>query len=92
MVISPPYPNPASVIVAVDVSGLGLSTVKWDVFTAAFRKIKSRTAPGSTFNHLVWDLTDLQGAFVSDGIYYLRVEADGVNGKTVVVRKILVLR
>jgi hypothetical protein len=76
----------------VDVSGAGLSTVKWDVFTAAFRKIRSQAAPASTFNHLVWDLRDDEGSSVSDGIYYLRVEADGINGKTVVIKKILLLR
>lgn len=93
IVISPPYPNPNyGSTVAVDVSGMGLSVIKWDGFTAAFRKIKTRSVPASTFNHLVWDLMDVEGSPISDGIYYFWVEADGVNGKTVVIKKVLVLR
>lgn len=92
-VISPPYPNPNhGPTVTVDVSGTGLSAVKWDVFTPAFRKIATKTIPAATFNHLVWDLRDAEGSPVSDGIYYFRVEADGINGKTVAIKKVLVLR
>ena len=93
VVISPPYPNPNyGPLVYVDVSGTSLSTLQWDVFTAAYRKIKSQKIEASVYNHLVWDLRDAEGSSVSDGIYYLRIEADGINGKNVVIKKVLVLR
>ena len=93
IVISQPYPNPNyGPVVEMDISGAGLSAIHWDVFTAAFRKIKSQKVAASTFNHLVWNMMDMEGSPVSDGLYYFRVELDGVNGKTVVIKKVLVLR
>lgn len=93
IVISQPYPNPNyGPVVEMDISGAGLSTIQWDVFTAAFRKIRSRKVAASTFNHLVWNLMDMEGSAVSDGLYYFRVEVDGMNGKTVTIKKVLVLR
>ena len=75
-----------------DISGVGLSAVKWDVFTSAFRKIRGQNLDSPALNRLVWDLKDAQGSLVGDGIYYLRVETDGVNGKTIVIKKVLLLR
>lgn len=92
-VISAPYPNPVSGgTLSVDVGGEGLTTVKWDVFTAAYRKIFSGEQSIHSSTTLQWNLADEKGSPVASGIYYLRIKADGINGRTVVVKKILVLR
>lgn len=92
-VISAPYPNPASGgTVSVNVGGEGLTAVKWDVFTAAYRKIFSGGQSFNSSTTLQWNLADGEGSPVASGIYYLRIQVDGINGKTVVVKKVLVLR
>jgi hypothetical protein len=69
-----------------------LSRVKLEVFTAAFRKIRSQTIPVSNTAQVKWDLEDQEGNRVSEGIYYLRVEVNGLSGNKVVIKKVLVLR
>jgi hypothetical protein len=74
------------------VNGPPLFQVKWDVFTAAFRKIRTGTSAVSNFTQIRWDLEDQQGARVSQGVYYLRIEVNGVTGHRIVIKKVLVLR
>lgn len=75
-----------------DVSGPGLTSIKWDVFTAGYRKIRGRSFPAGAFNQVQWDLEDKEGNRVASGIYYFRVETNGLSGKKVVVHKVLVFR
>ena len=102
LMVSNPYPNPVmgtsgilssgSDVVNLDVQGPGLAQIKFDVFTASFRKIRSMVYQASDTNHLKWDLEDMEGRTASNGIYFLRVEVDGLNGKTVFIKKLLILR
>jgi hypothetical protein len=84
--ISAPYPNPSfGSLVRFQIQG-DASLAKFSVFTTAFRKIYESTA-GST----AWDLTDKNGASVSNGIYYIRFEVQGTQPYSK-VWKVLVLR
>jgi hypothetical protein len=77
--VSLPYPNPVH-------DGQG---VKFDlksgcpvqarcvVYTTANRKVMDRTVDVSMLQTLAWDLTDLKGRRVANGVYYLRVEQVG---------------
>jgi hypothetical protein len=89
-----PYPNPVPGAgpVNIDVSVPALTTLTWEVFTTAYRKVAggSQSVIGnSTFS---WNLADRGGSTVSNGLYYLRLTALAVGGKTVKIYKILVLR
>jgi hypothetical protein len=92
--ISVPYPNPVySGQVGFDVTVPTASTVSWDVFTLAFRKIDgvgpqqiSRTA---TYH---WNLTDKDGKSAANGIYYIRVTVVNLGVGLSKVLKVLVLR
>jgi len=87
-----PFPNPSNggpVFVDVDVPEL--STVRWSVFTLAFRKIVSGEISVNTTGVVRWDLTDKQSAKVADGLYYLRLEVIGMQTE-VKVFKVLIIR
>jgi hypothetical protein len=79
-------------VLKVDVTGPSLTEVKWDVFTAAFRKIRSGSMLASTAAQVRWDLLDKEGNRASSGIYYLRIEVNGLSGHVVTVKKVLVLQ
>lgn len=85
--ISQPYPNPVTGPGPVNIDVVIPGQIQWDVFTAAFRKVKGGT-PLSGSTNFQWDLTDNSNHPVSNGIYYLRIQVGGYK----VVRKILVVR
>jgi len=92
IVISEPYPNPSSgspVIFNVQVPGE--STVTLDVFTLAFRKVYSETTRAYGPVTLQWNLRDVSGNLVSNGLYYVRIQVSG-NESTMKILKVLVLR
>jgi flagellar hook assembly protein FlgD len=62
-----------------------------DVFTLAFRKISSQTTQISGTTTLQWDLKDLSGVQVSNGLYYVRIQVTGVASTTKIL-KVLILR
>ncbi len=92
-VIGLPFPNPATgtAPISVSVNVPGPSTVNFDVFTAAFRKIVSQ--PPVQINgqtSLGWDLKDNWGNPVADGLYYIRIRVSGIQ-PTVKILKVLVI-
>lgn len=91
--LSSPYPNPSSdgQPVNIDIQLPGPATVKWAVFTTAFRKINSGVLSLSGSGTFAWDLKDKTGAPIARGIYYLRLEISGDFSTVKKVVKILVL-
>lgn len=87
-----PYPNPVvNGPVSVHVSVPGTTVVKWSVFTLSFRKIVGGEIQITNNGVIVWDLKDQYGKQVSDGLYYLRVEMDGLQSMDKIY-KILILK
>lgn len=64
-----------------------LGTIKWDVFTAAFRKVNGGMVPSGT-SSIQWNLKDSSNFPVANGLYYLRVQV----GAYKVVQKVIVIR
>jgi hypothetical protein len=62
-----------------------------DVFTLAFRKISSQTAQDFGTQTLQWDLKDISGIQVANGLYYVRIQITGINSTTKIL-KVLILR
>jgi hypothetical protein len=62
-----------------------------DIFTLAFRKVASQTIQASGSKILQWDLKDILGVPVSDGLYYVRIHVTGVQSSTKIL-KVLILR
>jgi hypothetical protein len=90
-VVTNPYPNPVDDgPVNIDIKVPGPSTVQWSVFTISFRKIMSSQISINSTGTVQWNLTDKNGAKVSDGLYYIRIEVDGPQ-PLVKVYKVLVL-
>ncbi len=94
VVIGLPYPNPVwdSGPVSFNVQGPPGTVFTCDVFTTAFRKIAGSTQMVSGYDTLHWDLKDMDGAPVADGLYYLRVKAVAGGSTTVKILKVLVFR
>jgi hypothetical protein len=91
-VIAEPYPNPSSGSpMTFNVQVPGESTVTLDVFTLAFRKVFAETTHADGPVTLQWDLRDVSGALVSNGLYYVRIQVSG-NESTTKTFKVLVLR
>jgi hypothetical protein len=93
VVIGLPYPNPVlgQGTVHWDVQGPPGTTVTWDVFTTAFRKVAGGSQGVSGNATLSWNLTDKAGNRVSDGLYYLRVKAVVGQVSTAKILKLIVL-
>jgi hypothetical protein len=92
IIISAPYPNPSygsPVIFNIQVPGE--STVTMDVFTLAFRKISSQTTQAYGAETLQWDLKDISGVQVANGLYYVRIQVTGTES-TMRILKVLILR
>jgi GH18 family chitinase len=97
--VSPPFPNPASTgPVEIDVITPSTASIEMEVFTTAFRKVLTRhyTANASTgqlgtVTALQWDLRDMIGKNVSNGLYYVRVNITGIQSSSKIV-KVLILR
>src|SRR5665213_747124 len=92
--ISAPYPNPvySSGPVSFDVTVPSPSTVSWDVFTLAFRKIYGSGSQGIAYKATYsWDLKDKDNKPVANGVYYIRVTVVNMDVGLSKVLKVLVL-
>jgi len=65
--------------------------VTMDIFTLAFRKITSQTSQVSSLATFEWDLRDVSGVQVANGLYYVRIHVAGVQSTTKIL-KVLILR
>jgi hypothetical protein len=91
-VIEGPYPNPSNGSpVSFTVQVPSQSEVMLDVFTLAFRKISDQSTEGNGTLTMQWDLKDLSGTQVADGLYYVRIRVKGTRN-AVKILKVLVLR
>ncbi len=91
-VISEPYPNPSTgASITFPISVPSHSTVTMDIFTLAFRKITSQTTQINGGQTLQWNLLDISGDQVSNGLYYVRIHISGTQSLTKIM-KILILR
>jgi len=93
-VVQNPYPNPTTgQPIEIDVLLPGTSTVKYTIYTLAFRKIVWGTPylQDSTGAKIKWNLQDNYGSKVADGLYYVRVDVIGPQNSTRIF-KVLVLR
>jgi hypothetical protein len=92
IVISQSFPNPSNGSpISFSVNVPSQSTVTLDVFTTAFRKIRSQTAKVYGFQTLQWDLKDTKGTQSADGLYYVRVQVTGTKSASKIL-KVLILR
>jgi hypothetical protein len=90
--ISNPYPNPSTggpVDININISFP--STVTLTVFTLLGREVYQESWQLASDGTISWNLTDIQGATVANGLYYLKVQVSG-NQPLVKVLKVLVLR
>lgn len=91
-IISAPFPNPSNGSpITFNVQVPSQSTVTVDVFTLAFRKISSQTKAITGLQPFQWDLKDVSGVQVSNGLYYVRIHVEGVQSSTKIL-KVLILR
>ncbi len=93
-VVLNPFPNPTTgQPIELDVALPGASTVRYTVYTLAFRKIAWGGPSGQVSNSvaLKWNLQDNYGFKVADGLYYVRVEIIGPQNATKIF-KVIVLR
>lgn len=92
IIISEPYPNPSNgTPITINIQVPGESTVTLDVFTLAFRRIYSDTTQADGPLTLQWDLKDISGVQVANGLYYIRIHVAGSQSTTKIL-KVLVLR
>jgi len=62
-----------------------------DIFTLAFRKISTQTTQVYGSQTLQWDLRDVAGVQVANGLYYVRIHVEGTQSTTKIL-KVLILR
>jgi hypothetical protein len=92
VVISAPYPNPSNGSpITFTVSAPEVSTVTMDVFTLAFRKITGETIQAHGPTTFQWNLKDISGVPVANGVYYVRIQVKGAQS-AVKILKVLLLR
>src|SRR5665213_3567273 len=92
VIVSAPFPNPSTGSpISFDVQVPSTSTVTVDVFTLAFRKISSQTKQITGLYPFQWDLKDVSGVQVANGLYYVRIHVEGVQSSTKIL-KVLILR
>jgi hypothetical protein len=90
--IFPPFPNPSNGSpISFSITVPSPASVTLDVFTLAFRKITSQTTQVSGSQTLQWDLKDLSGVQVSNGLYYVRIQVAGLQSTTKIL-KVMILR
>jgi hypothetical protein len=89
-----PYPNPVfgSGPLRLDAQGPAGSSLAWDVFTTAFRKVAGSSQAFGGKTTVTWNLTDKAGNPVSSGLYYIRVKGSGGSSSTTRILKVIVLR
>ncbi len=87
-----PYPNPSQgKPVSIWIQVPRQTVIKWTVYTLAFRKIAEGETSIDQTGTIEWDFKDRYQNQVSNGLYYMRVEA--IRGQTISkVFKILLLR
>ncbi len=90
----PPYPDPVTGPgpLYIPIQAPTGSTLEVTVFTVAFRKIFDRTTnfPGNNFA-FPWYPNDSYGQIVANGVYYVRVQVEGIYPATKIY-KVLILR
>jgi hypothetical protein len=92
IVISEPFPNPSTgTPITFNIQAPTESEVTLDVFTLAFRKIYGQTTHIYGPQTLQWNLKDLSGVQVANGLYYVRIHVAGGQSATKVF-KVLILR
>jgi O-glycosyl hydrolase len=92
IIISEPYPNPSNgTPITFNIQVPGESTVTLDVFTLAFRKVYGETIKAYGPATLQWNLRDVSGTLVANGLYYVRIQVSGGESTTKIF-KVLVLR
>ncbi len=92
IIISAPFPNPSNgTPITFNIQVPGESTVTLDVFTLAFRKIYSETTQADGPLTLQWDLRDVSGVQVANGVYFVRIHVSGSQSATKIL-KVLILR
>src|SRR5665213_1257655 len=92
IIISAPFPNPSNgTPITFNIQVPSESTVTLDVFTLAFRKIYSETTQADGPLTLQWDLKDVSGVQVANGVYYVRIHVSGSQSATKII-KVLILR
>jgi hypothetical protein len=92
IIISAPFPNPSNGSpITFNVQVPGPSTVTLDVFTLSFRKIFSETETVNGSQNLEWDLKDVSGVAVANGVYYVRIQVKGSQSLTQIL-KVMILR
>src|SRR5665213_719278 len=92
IVISAPFPNPSNgTPITFNIQAPGESTVTLDVFTLAFRKVYGETTQADGSLTLRWDLRDVSGNQVANGVYYVRIHVTGSQSATTIL-KVLILR
>jgi hypothetical protein len=67
------------------------SSVTLEVFTVAFRKVASLTVQAYGPKTLLWDLKDISGVQVANGVYYAQISVRGSQSATKIL-KVMVLR
>jgi hypothetical protein len=91
-VISQSFPNPTTGSpITFNVQTPDLSTVTVDIFSTAFRKIRSLTARVYGPQTFQWDLNDKAGIQAANGLYYVRVQVAGPK-PSMKILKVLILR
>jgi len=89
-----PYPNPVSGTgtVSLNVTAPAASSLSWSVFTTSFRKVWDDTIPvPAGMTTIQWNMRDRNGIPVSDGLYYFRIQVNGLHSTTKIY-KVLVLQ
>ena len=92
IIISAPFPNPSNgTPITFNIQVSGESTVTLDVFTLTFRKIYSETIQADGPLTLQWDLKDVSGVQVANGVYFVRIHVSGSQSATKIL-KVIILR
>ncbi len=73
----------------IDISSPSMVTLT--VFTLYGREIYQESLERASDGTISWNLADLQGTTVANGVYYLKIQVNG-NQPLVKVLKVLVLR
>ncbi len=90
--VYPPFPNPSNgKPITFSVQVPRQSAVTMDVFTLGFRKIVSQTLEAYGKRTFEWDLKDVSGVQVANGLYYVRVHVAGAISTTQIL-KVMILR
>jgi hypothetical protein len=92
VLIHPAFPNPSTGSpISFNVETPRSSTVTVDIFSLAFRKIRSFTGKVYGFQNFQWDLKDVSGNSAANGLYYVRIQVTGAQ-TTSKILKVLILK